>query len=65
MNDLRIDDTGFVWLSDMKIFRITPQGFVEFFDRDKKRAQERGTQFIYADAGTLCRILSREKVDAN
>jgi len=60
LNKLRRDDRGFVWLDDLKICRVTPQGFIEFFDRDKLRAEARGTQFVYADAGTLCRLLSGE-----
>jgi len=58
MDEVRVDEHGYVWISGMKICRLTPWGSIEFYDRDKRRAEVRGSNFIYANPAHLCQIFS-------
>lgn len=59
METLYIDDFGFVWLDNFKVCRITNQGDIEFFDRDRRRAERRGSAYIYISSTDLANFLLR------
>lgn len=61
MDILEVDENGYVWLGDLKICRLTPWGFIEFFDRDKRRAERRGSHFVYSTPDELCKLFSSIK----
>lgn len=57
MDRIVVDENGYVWVDKLKICRLTNWGCVEFFDRDKRRANYRGSHFVYADLEQLISIL--------
>ncbi len=56
MDEVRVDENGFVWVGGLKVCRLTPWGLLEFFDRDRRRSEVRGSNFVYAKPGELCKI---------
>lgn len=57
MDMISVDDNGYVWVGGLKVFRLTNWGVVEFFDRDRRRALRRNSNFVYADTTDLIRII--------
>lgn len=58
MDEIEVDENGYVWLGGLKICRLTPWGLVEFYDRDKRRADRRGSHFVYTTPNELERIFT-------
>lgn len=48
MGQFIIDDDGFVWYEDFRLpLRVDiERAVVEFFDKDRRRSEERGTRFV-------------------
>lgn len=65
LDELSLDENGFVWLGDFKICRLTPWGLVEFYDRDKKRASKRGSHYVYTTPSVLYQLISIIEVQSN
>lgn len=61
MDTLEVDENGYVWLGGLKICRLTLWGFIEFYDRDKRRAERRGSHFVYSTPSELCQLFSSIK----
>jgi hypothetical protein len=57
MDEIEVDEYGFVWLGGLKIFRLTSWGLLEFYDRDRIRCDKRGSKFVYATPEQIAGIL--------
>jgi len=65
MDELSIDEYGFVYISGLKICRIA-SGYIEFFDRNKRRSEKRGSSFVYVTSIQLYSFLRRmEEANGN
>lgn len=40
------DARGFLYVDGVKICRVTPEGGLEFFDKDRRRAAQRGANCV-------------------
>ena len=58
MDDLEVDHLGYVWLGGVKICRVTSWDLIEFYDRDRKRSERRGSSFVYVSLYELTQVLS-------
>ena len=47
MDELTVDEYGFVYLGSVRICRITNEGALEFLDRSKLRSAGRGSNYVY------------------
>ena len=47
MDELTVDEYGFVYLGAVRICRITNDGALEFLDRSKLRSAGRGSNYVY------------------
>jgi len=59
MDELWIDDAGFVWSGNFRLpLRVDyERGVVEFFDKDKRRSYERGSRFVEIQATSMVEVL--------
>ncbi len=48
MDELTVDEYGFVYLGAVRICRITNDGALEFLDRNKLRSAGRESRYVYA-----------------
>jgi len=54
---IHLDEFGFIWIDNFLLpFRMI-EGELEFLDRDRRRAFERGDRFVRVDADVLIEIL--------
>lgn len=65
MDTVEVDENGFVWVGGLKVCRLVIGGLIEFFDRDRRRSERRGSQFVYTTLDELSLVLSGKvrKVD--
>lgn len=62
MNDIFIDALGFVWIDDFRLPLRMVEGDVEFCDKDRRRAYERGDRFVRVETAVLIELLQKEKI---
>ena len=61
IDEIYIDELGFVWVGDFRLpFRIIDHE-VEFIDKDRRRCAERGERFVRIEAEELVRVLHELK----
>lgn len=65
MDKISVDENGYVWVGGLKICRLTTWGCIEFFDRDKKRAERRGSHFVYANSVQLLQAFANSRQAAS
>ena len=61
MDTVEVDENGFVWIGGLKVCRIVVGGLIEFFDRDRRRSERRGSQFVYTTLDDFSLVLSGKK----
>lgn len=61
MDTVEVDENGFVWIGGLKVCRIVVGGLIEFFDRDRRRSERRGSQFVYTTLDNFSLVLSGKK----
>jgi hypothetical protein len=57
MDEIIVDDYGYVYVGGLKVFRLAVGDLVEFFDRNKRRSEKRGSSFVYVTPAQLCKFL--------
>lgn len=57
MDKLTVDLNGYVWIDNLKVFRLTPWHLIEFYDRDRRRSEKRGSCFVYITPKDLHKLL--------
>jgi hypothetical protein len=61
MNDIYLDEQGFIWVDDFRLpFRLVG-GELEFLDKDRRRCSERGERFVRVEAQELIEVLKENK----
>ena len=60
MSDIFIDALGFIWIDDFRLPLRMVEGAVEFCDKDRRRAFERGDRFVRVEATVLIEVLKNE-----
>lgn len=58
MDKITIDSRGFVYIDGVKCFQINGHKLV-FYDRNRKRSQDRGAPLVEVDVLDLVRLVSR------
>lgn len=61
MDTVEVDENGFVWIGGLKVCRIVVGGLIEFLDRDRRRSERRGSQFVYTTLDDFSLVLSGKK----
>lgn len=61
MDTVEVDENGFVWIGGLKVCRIVVGGLIEFFDRDRRRSERRGSQFVYTTLDDFSLVISGKK----
>lgn len=51
------DDDGFVYVENVKLFRVTERDTIEVLDKDRRTASKRGSRFVEIDLGEFVRFL--------
>lgn len=64
MDELTVDEYGFVRLSGMKVCRITNDGRLEFRDGHRNRSRARGSHYVYATPEVFYRSIVEAIVKA-
>lgn len=47
VDEITVDENGFVFVGGLKVCRLTNMQMLEFYDRDRRRSDERGSHFVY------------------
>lgn len=61
LDELEVDEAGYVWLGGMRICRIVVGGWIEFYDRNRIHSRIRGSPFVYTTPEELHRVLTLRK----
>jgi hypothetical protein len=61
MSDIYIDAMGFIWVDDFRLPLRMVEGEIEFCDKDRRRAYERGDRFVRVDASVLIEVLQNDR----
>ena len=64
MDELTVDEYGFVYLSKMRVCRITNDGRLEFRDRQKPRSRLRGSHYVYVMPEAFYRFIVTAIIEA-
>ena len=57
VDEITVDENGFLWVGGMKICRLTNIGMIEFYDRDRRRSEQRGSHYVYATLDRLTKAI--------
>lgn len=52
-----VDENGFVWVGDLKVCRLTNMRMLEFYDRDRRRSEQRGSHFVYVTPERFAQVI--------
>lgn len=56
-NEIKVDENGYVWIGGVKICRLA-WGLVEFYDKDKRRSEVRGSSYVYVTPEKLHEVFT-------
>jgi hypothetical protein len=58
---LILDDFGFLWTADMRLPVRLVDGRLQFFDKDKRRSDARGTPYVHVELDEIMRVVEKLK----
>ncbi len=58
---LILDDSGFLWTPDMRLPVRLVDGRLQFYDKDKRRSDERGTPYVSVEISEIIMALEKHK----
>lgn len=56
-----VDKRNFLRVGGVKVGRVTPEGRVQFCDKDRKRSAERGTRYVEVDIDRIKTAVDRAR----
>lgn len=56
-NRIRRDADGFIYVENVKLFRVSERDTIEVLDKDRRTASQRGSRFVEIDLGEFVRFL--------
>ena len=58
MTEVKVDSKSFLVVDGCKICKITPDGKLQFCDKDRMRSQRRGTRFVVVSPAEIASAAS-------